>query len=251
MGTRRALSQVALAAALACTAGCAESHVEKTTRVRTALDEGQPKVALTALNEQLGVPSAKELPAKLEGDAPLFVLDRGSVLQSTAAFDLSKRDFQAADKAIEILDFETGAGDTIAEYVFSGSSARYQAPPYEKLLVNTLNMLNYLETEDVSGALVEARRLAVMMKYFEERLHDDASPILGLGGYLAGYAYEKSGNADEALRYYDRALKFSGRASLGPAVRELLSKGTYTSPLLRQVAGARLRGLAGEAGQQP
>jgi tetratricopeptide (TPR) repeat protein len=235
MQLRRAVFAFAVAAALG-SSGCAESHVEKTARVRSALDEGRPDAALVALNEHLGVASAKDLPATMAGDIPVFLLDRGSVLQSTARFDLSKRDLEAADKAIEILDFESGAADTIAEYVFSGSSAKYQAPPYEKLLIHTLNMLNYLETKDVSGALVEARRLAVMVRYFEERLHDDASPILGLGGFLAGYAYEKAGDADEALRYYDRALKFAGRATLGPAVRELLGRGTYSSPRLREAA---------------
>ena len=56
---------------------------------------------------------------------------------------------RAADKAIDMLDLAHNAGDSIGEYVFSGSSGRYEAPPYEKLMINTLNMLNYLETRDL------------------------------------------------------------------------------------------------------
>ena len=68
-----------------------------------------------------------------------------------------------------MLDLAHDAKDAIGEYVFSGSSGKYQAPPYEKLLVNTLDMLNYLELRDLGGARVEARRLAVMQKYISGR----------------------------------------------------------------------------------
>ena len=74
------------------------------------------------------------------------MLDRASIQQGLGEFPLSKRDFEAADKAIDMLDLAHNAADSIGEYVFSGSSGRYQAPPYEKLMINTLNMVNYLET---------------------------------------------------------------------------------------------------------
>ena len=85
-----------------------------------------------------------------------------------------------------MLDLAHDAKDTIGEYVFSGSSGKYQAPPYEKLLVNTLDMVNYLELQDLDGARVEARRLAVMQKYMTDELHEEDNPVLGLGGLLAG-----------------------------------------------------------------
>ncbi|NVL83964.1 hypothetical protein HWN75_27730, partial [Escherichia coli] len=88
---------------------------------------------------------AKELPKDTKGDNAILILDRASIQQGVAEFPLSKRDFEAADKSIDMLDLARNAGDSIGEYVFSGSSGRYQAPPYEKLMINTLNMLNYLE----------------------------------------------------------------------------------------------------------
>jgi uncharacterized protein len=224
-------------------AGCG-GHEMRTIQARSALDAGQPRQAIQHINEQLGVGSDKELPDDLGGDNALLVLDRGTIQQSLAQFADSERDFQAADKAIDMLDLAHNTGDSIGEYVFSGSSGRYVAPPYEKLLINTLNMINYLETADLSGARVEARRLSVVQRYIRDELKEPDNTILGLGGFLAGFAYEKSGNTDEALRWYDDALAFPGFGSLASAIQALAPRATFKSPRLEK---ALAQGDAGAA----
>jgi hypothetical protein len=215
--------------------GCG-GHEARTMKARTALDHGDAKGAIAAINDELDVKDAKELPKDIKGDNALLVLDRASVQQSIVEFEGSKRDFQAADKAIDMLDLARNAGDSIGEYVFSGSSGRYQAPPYEKLMINTLNMLNYLETHDLDGARVEARRLSVIQKYYKDSLQRADNPVIGLGGLLAGFTFEKSGEVDEALRYYDEALQFSGFHSSGDAVRSLAALGSsYKSPRIAKL----------------
>jgi hypothetical protein len=213
-------------------AGCA-SHSEKTLPVRTALDEGNPREAIRLLNEEMEVKGDGELPREIVGDNSLFVLDRASIQQSLAQWKNSQQDFQAADKATVMLDLAHNAGDEIGKYIFSDSSGGYQAPPYEKLLLNTLNMMNYLEQRDLVGARVEARRMSVMQKYVVEQLHEVDNAAVGLGGFLAGFTFEKSGEVDEALRYYDEALKFSGFRSLQQPVRLLLQQGQYRTPRLK------------------
>jgi len=215
--------------------GCG-GHEARTLKMRTALDAGDARGAIKALNDEMDVSSDKDLPKSLKGDDALLVLDRGSIQQGLAQFDRSKQDLEAADKAVDMLDLARNAGDSIGEYVFSGSSGRYQAPPYEKLLINTLNMLNYLEQHDLNGARVEARRLAVMQKYYRDVLGQPDNPVLGVGSLLAGFTYEKSGETDEALRYYDEALRFAGYASLGEAVARLVPLGSYSSPRLKALA---------------
>ena len=228
------------AAALVLLEGCA-SHSEQMLPVRFALDQGNPRGAIALLDERIGVQSDAELPVDMQSDKALFVLDRGSIQQSIAGFDHSKVDLEAADKAIDMLDLAHDAKDTIGEYVFSGSSGKYQAPPYEKLLVNTLDMLNYLELRDLDGARVEARRLAVMQKYLSDDLHEGDNPVIGLGGLLAGLTFEESGQTDEALRWYDQTLAFTGFQALAGPARRLMQHSAYRSP--------RLKGL--EAGPPP
>jgi len=210
----------------------------RTLKMRSALDAGQPRQAIVHVNEELGVDKDHELPKKIEGDDALLVLDRGTIQQSLTQFKLSEHDLQASDKAIDMLDLAHNAGDSIGEYVFSGSSGRYVAPPYEKLLINTLNMINYLETGDLGGAKVEARRLSIMQRYIRDDLQEKENSILGLGGFLAGFTYEKSGEPNEALRYYDEALEFSGYASLPAAIHSLAAQGTYRSPRIERAIAA-------------
>jgi uncharacterized protein len=223
--------------ALALLEGCA-SHSERMLPVRTALDDGQPREALRLLNQAMDVKSDHDFPADLGGENSLYVLDRGSINQSVAQFDASQRDLESADKAVDMLDLAHNAADSIGEYVFSGSSGKYQAPPHEKLLINTLDMVNYLEKGDLGGARVEARRLAVMQKYIADDVHEGDSAALGLGAFLAGFTFEKSGQVDEALRWYDQALEFTGFHTLRDPVRALLPAGQYRSPRLKELEAA-------------
>jgi hypothetical protein len=228
---RLAFSSIRVAVAVAFVGGCA-SYTSRTLPMRMALDEGNPAGAIASLDREMKVASPGDLPKDMQSDDALLVLDRASIQQSVAQFAWSEDDFQAADKAIDMLDLAHNAGDTIGKYIYSDSSGRYVAPPYEKLLINTLNMVNYLELHDLDGARVEARRLSVMQRYLTDQLHEGDNPVLGLGGFLAGFTFEKSGDVDEALRYYDEALGFTGFSSLAGPVAALLPKASFTSPRL-------------------
>lgn len=214
---------------LLCLWGC--GHSARTETMRHALDAGDLRGAIGSLNQELGVKSDRELPKKMDDDA-LLVLDRASLQQARGQFRLSQRDFETADKAIDRLDIQHSTADDIGKYMFSDSSGRYRAPAYEKLMINTLNMMNYLEQRDLSGALVEARRLAVTQRYYRDGRSEGDSAILGLAGFLAGLAYEKSGQYDEALRYYDDALAVHDLHGLDSTIRRLFAKSSYRSPRL-------------------
>ena len=213
--------------------GCG-GHAARTLAMRTALDEGNPRAAIAHVNEEIDVKKDSELPENIQGDNALLVLDRASIQQSLAQYKLSQNDFQAADKAVDMLDLAHNAGDSIGQYVFSDSAGKYVAPPYEKLLINTLNMINYLETQDLQGAKIEARRLAVMQRYLKDVVQEKDNAILGLGGFLAGLAFEKAGDIDEALRWYDESLEFSGFHTLSPTIARLAQVSSYSSPHIKE-----------------
>jgi hypothetical protein len=223
------------ALAVVALAGCA-SHSDKTAPIRTALDAGKPQEALALLNDALDVKSADLLPKEIKGDTSLLLLDRAMVLQSVEQYPLSSRDLEISDKNIEILDLSRNAMDDIGRYIYSDSVGRYKAPAYEKLMINTMNMVNYLARGDLSGARVEARRLAVMQQFIEQS-EGKGRGLLGLGSYLAGFIFEKSGKADEALRYYDEALAYANYPSLNEPIRRLATQSGYRSPRLRQYLG--------------
>jgi hypothetical protein len=213
--------------------GCA-SYSEGTKGARTALDAGKPKDALSVYNEKLEVESEKELPKNVGGDNTVLILERSMVLQQLEEYKLSSRDLEVADKQIEVLDFDRGTLDEIGKYLFSDDTGPYKAPFYEKLLINTENMLNYLEANDLNGARIEARRLAVMQSFISD--HEGAGASLtGPGSYLAGFIFEKSGQPQEALRYYDEALQFGDFPSLDPVIVRLGGQSSYRTPRITKV----------------
>ena len=92
---------VAVVAATSFVAGCG-GHVARTEVMRTALDANSPKAAIAAIDVELDVKGPEDLPVKIEGDNALLVLDRASIQQSLTEFKWSKRDYEAADKAIKL-----------------------------------------------------------------------------------------------------------------------------------------------------
>ncbi|WP_437732422.1 hypothetical protein [Sorangium sp. So ce1335] len=221
---RAVLSPLALLLGLG-QAAC-NGHEDRVRTALDALDRGAPADAVAALNEELEVETADQLPA-LAGDNALLLLDRGNVLLSMDRYRLSARDLGVADKSIDLLDMSRGAADELGKYLFSDDAGPYKAPAYEKLLINTVNMMNYLAQRDLSGARVEARRLAVMQRYLRD--HEGETALLGLGSYLAGFAFEKSGQPEEALLYYDDALRHGPYPSLRRPLRAL-TRGEPRSP---------------------
>ncbi len=216
-------------------AGCG-GHAMRTAAFREALDAGDYPRATGALNKEMDVAADKDLPADVQGDNALLVLDRASVQQARREFDLSRRDYQAADKALDVLDLSQNASDSIGKYIFSDDAGRYAAPPYEKLLLNAFNMINYLELGDLNGARVEARRLSVTRQFLLTKGAKGDGAMFALGAQLAGFALEKSGEVDEALRYYDEALAAGPAPALDVPLARLLPRGNVRSPRLKAAA---------------
>jgi uncharacterized protein len=221
---RVAVLVAALVALLA--TGC-PGHEARIQGALDALDRGSPEEALGALNDELEVERVEDLPEDVGGDNALLLLDRATVLQAIGQYDLAQRDFGVADKSIEVLDLDRNAAHDIGKYLFSDDVGPYKAPPFEKLLINTFNMMNYLARGDLGGARVEARRLAVMERYLAEQ--KETTSLLGLGSWLAGLTFEKSAKPDEALRHYEDALAHASYGSLRDPLR-VLTGGQPTSP---------------------
>ncbi|MFN3198669.1 MAG: hypothetical protein ACE366_09690 [Bradymonadia bacterium] len=219
MSARGLLTVAVLLIAWPALTGCG-GYANTSEAFRRSMAGGQPGQALVAANTALGVDDAKSLPKGRGPDTPLLLLERATILQAMGEYELSARDFQAADKNLEVLDFTSDTAGSIGKYLYSDDSTVYKAPPHEKLLVNTLNMLNYLVRGDLSGAKVEARRLTVNQKYYKDA-EPDARGMMAFSSYLAGFTFEMAGDAQEAQRYYGDAQEAGGVPTLKRAARRL------------------------------
>ena len=229
MTPRTSIRLAALALALGC--GGYESTVRP---VRDSLERGDRAAALKAVNAKLGVKSASETPAKFSDETALLLLERGAILHSLGRYQESARDLQEAEKHLELLDLSKDTAGSIGKYLYSDTATVYRAPAYEKLLLSTMNLLNYLCLGDLENARVEARRLTVMQDYLKGAMPEGKARF-GLGSYLAGYTYEQSGRADEALRYYDDALQAEEYPSLREPVARLARASFFRTPRVEKI----------------
>ncbi|MCP4601543.1 MAG: hypothetical protein GY847_13695 [Proteobacteria bacterium] len=223
--------------ALAVMGGCA-GYAGSVQEIRSSLIAGDKERALKKANQALDVDKSDELPEKLKGDNALLLLERATVKQGLEQFSASAVDFRASDKHLELLDLKNDTMGNIGKFLFSDDSTVYKAPAYEKLMLNTLNMLNYIAVHDLEATRVEARRLRVIQDYLaDEESEQDA--LLGLGSYLAGFTFEMSGKAEQALSHYDEALINGSFPSLNGPIKRLAACTGFRTERLESVIGSK------------
>jgi tetratricopeptide (TPR) repeat protein len=219
--------------------GCA-TYVDRLAQASSYASAGSYDSAVAELNRSLGVGSAEQLPSQWGGDRPLAALERGSLQQALRRFESSSRDLSAAERELELLDFSTNAVGELGAYLYSDSLKTYRTPPTERLSLNAINLLNYVARGDLEGAAVEARRFQVMREYLSSLSIKTEAPA-SLGTYLAGFVFERRGEGDRALRYYEETLAARSLRSLDAPIARLAALHPYRGPQIREVL-ARQRG---------
>jgi len=143
------------------------------------------------------------------GDQPLYLLERAIVLQRLGRFEEAEADLIAADDQIEMLDFSNATMEEVARYTLSESWTKYRGQPHEKILLNTLNILNFLAEGDLSAARIEARRAGEQYDYqvdVQSRLHY-VNPLTML---LFGLVFDISLQPNNAYVAYKKAFELMG-----------------------------------------
>jgi uncharacterized protein len=202
-------------------AGCA-GYEGAVGEMRGSLLDGDKQRALELVGKALEEDDPDAFPDNLKGDKALLLLERAMIKQGLSSYKSSASDFRTADKHLELLDLQNDTMGNIGKFIFSDDATVYQAPAYEKLLVNTFNMVNYLSIGDYEGARVEARRLRVMQKYLAGEESEQAA-LLSLGSYLSGFAFEASGQHEQALSFYVDAIREHSYKTIAEPVRRLAS----------------------------
>ncbi len=192
--------------------GCA-SYSDQLREARTDVVQGRSESAVARINEELEVDRSEQLPKDLEGDQSLLLLERGTLLQGQSDYKGASRDMMIADQHLEWLDLDPAIIESIGKWLYSDDSGGYRAPGYERLMLNVINMVNFLSVRDFQGAKVEARRFQIMESYFLTEGDQTLLPdLLAFGNYLSGIAFEGSRNFRLAARYYSRAWHFGIRS---------------------------------------
>jgi len=210
--------------------GCA-TYSDTVGKAHRVVERGDYETGIGELNDMLGVDSYEQIPDEWTAHRPLAALERAVLLQAIGQYKCSARDLSAAETELDYLDLSADTLGKIGEYVYSGSAEKYKAPPTERLAINAFNMLNYLAMGALEGAGVEARRFTVTRDYLQSI---DRTSHGAFGSYLAGFVFEKLGEPDRALRYYEEALEAGDIESCREPILRLTRLSDYRGARLRQ-----------------
>lgn len=184
-------SLVLLAAVLL--GGCASTYDELSEPVHRAFYDGRPDEAVSLLEQRLAEAD--------DEDQLLLRLELASALAAAGRHAEASEQLMAADDGLEVLDYTSAPVEAVADVAF-GLDATWRASPPERVMVNTQNMLAFLAAGDLSGAAVEARRLAVLLT------QADVEPgelyANGFAWGLAGLVLEARGDRGQAREAFDQ-----------------------------------------------
>lgn len=214
----RSLLLVILFAVCLTLSACGRDYTSRMNDVLAAMDQGDTQTALDEINALVDRGERNKKPER--NSLTLLMLERGTIELASGNLDRAAEDFSNADQMLEILDLTPQGARNVAAAMFSGNAVVYHAPLYEKLMVNMVSLAAYLANGKPSAAAVEARRLMVLIQYFEDAGYE-AHPALSLAYALAGYALANVGEANTARKLYESAIKIDGSPFAEQSLRRL------------------------------
>ncbi|HUM10746.1 MAG TPA: hypothetical protein VLT82_07355 [Myxococcaceae bacterium] len=202
---------VALGAIALLLTGCAGDYIARTAGYRHAYESYQYPPAIQGF--------ASEASSGPQIDQLLAMMDQGMVLHAAGKFEESIQVLAQADKLSERLDFVSVSEE--AKVLISSERERaYRGEDFEKLMISTLQALNYAQLGKDEDALVEVRRVNERM---QRMINEEKKPYeqLAVARYLTGVLWEDQGHADDAFIDYAAANQLAG------------DLGTLAEPLVR------------------
>ena len=191
---------VALGALALLLTGCAGDYVARTAGYRRAYESYQYPPAIQGFDSE--IKSGPQI------DQLLSMMDEGMVLHAAGKFEESIKVLAQADKLSERLDFVSVSEE--AKVLISSERERaYRGEDFEKLMISTLQALNYAQLGKDEDALVEVRRVNERM---QRMINEEKKPYeqLAVARYLTAVLWEDQGHADDAFIDYNFANKLTG-----------------------------------------
>ncbi len=144
--------------------------------------------------------------AKQEGkDQLLYMLDYATALQLANRNAESARAFSAAERIADSKDYHS-ISRVAGSLVLSEEVVQYKGDDFEKVLINGMNALNYLEMGELDGALVEVRRVNEKLNKLriDGKKEFNQSPF---ALYLGAMIWEADKKFDDAYIAYKNAYE--------------------------------------------
>jgi hypothetical protein len=149
------------------------------------------------------LPKLQKLVEKNDDEELLYLMEYGSALQICKDFKESSKVFIQADRLAEQQDY-VSLSRSLGATLLNEQLIQYKGDKFEKLFINALAALNYLELNDLDSAMVEVRRINEKTKKFAEaeKRNFEMNPF---ANYLGGLVYELQRKFDDACISYKEA----------------------------------------------
>jgi hypothetical protein len=188
---RRTLGSVVLTAAVWAgvflTTGCA-THERQRAAVERAMVSGDYTAALAELDKKHRDPQDV-----------LHLLDRGLLLHYLGRHDESNDEFEAAEIRIEDL-YTRSLSKAAVSLATSDVVIPFDGAPFERALIHYYRTLNYLHDDNLEDALVECRKVNLLLATLAEKTEGKATAYQddAFLQYLTALLYEDAGQWNDA-----------------------------------------------------
>lgn len=158
--------------------------------------------ALKAGDAEKAVKLLQPLAAEESKDQLVYMLDYATALQSAHQYQESASEFQRAQKVADLQDYHS-ISNIAAAALTSETMIQYKGDNFEKVMINGLNALNYLELGSLDDALVEAKLLNQKLYKMKNEggANYDQNPY---AFYLSAMIWEAEKKWDDAYIDYKR-----------------------------------------------
>ena len=134
----------------------------------------------------------------------LYLMDLGMTLHLAGQYEASNKYLEEADELVEE-QYTKRLTDEASAILLNEGALPYRGDPYEQVMINAIKSLNYALLQNLSGALVEARKIDHRLNVLNDSVNPDEYREDPFARYLTGVLYEASGDLNNAFVAYRKA----------------------------------------------
>lgn len=156
--------------------------------------------------------STIELLKKSKGDYGskaklLYLLDNAMINMHCGNLDTAKNLFKQSEELAQEL-WTDSISQNVASMATNDMAISYSGEDFERAMINLFNSLTYLKSSDLDGALIECRKLDVLLSSYNDKYKDNKNVYKedAFGRYISAILNEADKEIDEAYIDYYKAF---------------------------------------------